>query len=155
MTTTPLPAVLHILGWELLRLRAYKDAVGKWTIGWGHLILPNEQHLLKGEITRQQAHALFLVDLVRKEREVNAAIPKVLLEDYQRGALVAFCFNSGVAALGPTMGLGKALREGQFSDVPDEMRRWVYGTDEKTGRKVRLTGLVARREDEVALWEGA
>lgn len=52
------------------------------------------------------------------------------------------------------MGLGKALREGRFDDVPREMRRWVYGTDKATGKKMKIAGLVARREDEIVLWEG-
>jgi len=148
----PLPAVLHILGWEQLRLRAYKDAVGKWTIGWGHLILPEEGHLLKGEITRAVAHQLFLRDLAEKVAGVDRALPSVRLLEHQRGALAAFTFNSGTGALGPSMGLGKALREGRYSDVPAEMRRWVHGTVK--GKKVKLAGLVSRREDEVVLWEG-
>lgn len=149
----PLPAVLHILGWEQLRLRAYPDAVGKMTIGWGHLILlPEEAYLLKGEIDRPTANQIFLGDLAAKVAGVDRAIPSVRLQEHQRGALVAFTFNSGTGALGATMGLGKALREGRFGDVPTEMRRWVHGT--VRGKKVKLAGLVSRREDEVALWEG-
>lgn len=149
----PLPAVLHILAWEQLRLRAYQDAVGKWTIGWGHLILPGEENLLRGEITRERANQLFEQDLAEKVAGVDRALPGVDLQAHQRGTLVAFTFNSGTGALGPTMGLGRALREGRFQDVPEEMKRWVYGTH--NGAKVRLAGLIERREAEARLWEGA
>lgn len=145
----PLPHVLHILGWEQLRLLPYGDAGGKPTIGWGHLILPGED--LHREITRAEAHALFLKDLVAKEAQVDRAIPAVRLTEGQRGTLVAFCYNSGTEPLLPSNGLGKALREGRYSDVPAEFQRWVYVTD-KAGKKIKSAGLVARREDEVALW---
>jgi len=153
----PLPQVLHILGWEQLRLLPDLDAGGKATIGWGHLILPGED--LHREITRAEAHALFLRDLQEKEAQVHRALPVVaglgtpwrLTED-QWGTLVAFCYNTGTEPLSGANGLGKALREGRYGDVPAEMRRWVYVTD-KAGKKVKSAGLSARREDEVALWQ--
>lgn len=148
----PLEATLCILSWEQLRLRPYADAVGKLTVGWGHLVLPGEDDLRK-EITRGRANELLLLDLARAERGVSVALPGLPLQDHQRGALVSFCFNTGHAALGETMGLGRALREGRYRDVPAEMRRWVKGTT-PDGRKVTLAGLVERREMEVALWKG-
>ncbi|WP_143338873.1 glycoside hydrolase family protein, partial [Cronobacter sakazakii] len=41
-TNTGVPGVELIKSFEGLRLDKYQDAIGKWTIGYGHLILPNE-----------------------------------------------------------------------------------------------------------------
>jgi len=45
------------------RLTAYKDAAGYWTIGIGHLIKSNEQHLIGATITADQSDTLFKMDL--------------------------------------------------------------------------------------------
>ena len=37
--------------------------------------------------------------------------------------------------------------------IPNEFRRWVYGTDPKTGAKIKLPGLVKRREWEAQMYE--
>nr|WP_242389724.1 lysozyme [Kosakonia cowanii] len=48
--------VALIKSFEGLRLEKYRDAVGKWTIGYGHLILPNEN--FPRPITEAEADAL-------------------------------------------------------------------------------------------------
>lgn len=42
-------------------LTPYRDSLGYWTIGYGHLIKPNEQYLMNG-ITAEQAEELFKMD---------------------------------------------------------------------------------------------
>ena len=37
--------------------------------------------------------------------------------------------------------------------IPDEFRRWVYGTDPITKKKIKLPGLVKRREWEAQMYE--
>ena len=37
--------------------------------------------------------------------------------------------------------------------IPDEFRRWVYGTDPVTKKKIKLPGLVKRREWEASMYE--
>ena len=59
--------------YEALRLKPYQDSVGKWTIGYGHVILPNEQYLMDG-ITKETAENLLRNDLVNAEKTINKAV---------------------------------------------------------------------------------
>lgn len=144
----PLDAVLLILSWEQLRLTRYRDGVGKWTIGWGHLMHDGDAH----EITRETANRLFLADLARTEAAVRRALGNIHLEDQQFGTLVSFTFNVGADNLAAST-LLQLIKDGELEGVPDQLRRWVYGTD-RSGRKVKLAGLVERRESEARLWIG-
>ena len=42
--------------------KAYKDQLGFLTIGYGHLILSNEKHLLEREINKTELEKIFLKD---------------------------------------------------------------------------------------------
>lgn len=139
---------------EELRLKPYDDRTGKTvktraeckgkpTIGWGHVILPDEDDLFKG-ITERQAEAIFRKDIAPRERNV-AALVKVPLTQNQFDALVLFEFNTG--RLGSSTLLRK-LNEGNYAAVPQQMKRWIYDDG------VRNAGLVARRNEEIALWKG-
>ena len=43
---------------EGIRNKAYKDSKGLWTIGVGHLIKPDEQHLITATLTDEQVQDL-------------------------------------------------------------------------------------------------
>lgn len=45
----------------------YKDSLGFWTIGYGHLITPNENLMA---ITEEHADGLLLVDITKAQRDV-------------------------------------------------------------------------------------
>jgi lysozyme len=149
MMKTPIEAVLLILSYEQLRLRRYKDAVGKETIGWGHLCLPPPRDGWQ-EITREKANELFLVDLVTVERGVTRRLdevypgPGILVPELCYGALVSLAFNVGAAGLGS--GLLAAVRD-DIHAVPDWIRKY-----DKAGGRV-LAGLTERRDAEARLWE--
>lgn len=70
------------------------------------------------------------------------------LTDNQFSALASFVYNTGSLYLksGHPTGILRAVREGRFSDVPAELRRWT-----RAGGQT-LPGLVRRREAEAALW---
>lgn len=164
---TPPEALMTIAAWEQLRLKPYTCASGKRTIGWGHVILPGED--LEREITRAEAVKLFVKDVDKTEEQLihhdfAYAIAQFRVnqrrESLMLGALVSFVFNIGMTKLltagpnGSHSGVARMIKEMRPSDVPTELRRWVHGTNPATGKKEKLAGLVARREDEVALWEG-
>ena len=49
---------------EGLRLRAYRDAVGIWTIGYGHTSRAGPPKVTRGmKITRKQADEIFAADV--------------------------------------------------------------------------------------------
>ena len=130
-----------IKSFESLRLRAYRDPVGIWTVGYGHTgpdVYPGL------EISKAEAEQLLADDLRESEDGVGEQVT-VPLNDNQFSALVSFAFNAGNGALkGST--LRKKLNRKDYKGAADEFRKWVYGTI--GGRKVLLPGLVRRRAQE-------
>ena len=128
--------------------RRYRDPVGKWTIGIGHLIVPGDPYTDKTVLTHDQAVEQLLQDLEQARTGIMRNYPGFTgLTKSQQEALVSWVFNLGIGRfLESTM--FKRLKAQQFDAVPSEMNRWVYGTLED-GTRVKLPGLVKRRR-----WEG-
>lgn len=141
--------------WEGLATHVYLDSGGQPTIGIGHLLTTAERNsgtiLIQGQtvnyqngLTDQQCWDLLEQDLAVAEKAVNEAV-KVPLNQNQFDALVSFVFNVGAGAFrGST--LLKLLNQGQYDQVPEQLKRWV-----KDNGKV-VQGLVNRREQEIVLW---
>ncbi|WP_254493835.1 lysozyme [Bartonella sp. B1099] len=131
--------------WEGLRLNAYKDAIGVWTIGYGHTNSAGKPFVRKGmTITEKQAEELLCKDLRQFENAVERTVT-VSLTDEQFAALVSFCYNVGTTAFCNST-LLKKLNQGEYEAVPAELQKWT-----KAGGK-RLQGLVHRRVAEAGLW---
>ncbi|WP_455480556.1 lysozyme [Bartonella sp. B12(2025)] len=131
--------------WEGLRLSAYKDTTGVWTIGYGHTSASGKPFVHKGmAITEKQAEELLCQDLRQFENTVEQAVI-VSLNHYQFTALVSFCYNVGIEAFCNST-LLKKLNNGDYEAVPTELQKWT-----KAGGK-RLQGLVHRRAAEAGLW---
>lgn len=79
---------------EGYRNKAYKDSKGLWTIGVGHLIKPDEQHLLTATLTDKQVEDLLKSDLKWCSEAVESSV-KVPLTQKQFDALYSLCFNIG------------------------------------------------------------
>lgn len=125
---------------EGLRLEAYRDIVGVPTIGYGRTV-----NVRMGDvITKELAEKFLMEDLGVYGRCVEEAV-KVPLNDNQFSALVSFTYNVGCSAFESST-LLRLLNLGEYSQVPDQLRRW-----NKAGGRV-VNGLVRRREAEVNLW---
>ena len=131
-----------IRDFEGFRTHAYQDAVGVWTIGYGHTKNVHEGDI----ISSAQAEALLVKELKEYENYVNDLVT-VPLFDYQFDALVSWTYNLGPTNLKSSTML-KVLNEGKYDEVPDQMRRW-----NRAGGKV-LEGLVIRRDHEAKLFAG-
>lgn len=118
----------------------YMDAAGLPTIGYGHLLRPNEAEMFRRGISHEAAIALLNKDVEAAERSVLRLIT-VPLTNGQFDALVSFTFNLGGGALQRSTLRRKVNRE-EHDDVPAEFLRWVWA-----GRK-KLRGLVKRRQAE-------
>jgi len=58
----------HLKRWEGLRLQAYPDVKGVWTIGYGHTSAAGTPYVQKGlKITAEQAETIFARDLGQYE----------------------------------------------------------------------------------------
>ena len=139
-------AGIDLIGqFEGLRLNAYDDGVGVWTIGWGTTVYPNGQKVKKGDkITLEQAKQYKAHDLAKFEKAVNDAV-KVPLNQNQFNALVSLAYNIGVSAFSYST-LVKSLNEGNYKAAADQFLVWV-----NAGGK-RMQGLVNRRNKERELF---
>lgn len=131
----------HIKRWEGLKLEAYRDVGGVWTIGYGS----TGSHVHEGmTISKAQAEALLRADLERFEDAVDRLV-KVPLSDERFAALVSLAYNIGVGAFQRST-LLKVLNAGRYDDVPAQIMRW-----NRVGKKV-VDGLTNRRAAECGLW---
>nr|DAP56830.1 MAG TPA: Lysozyme [Caudoviricetes sp.]DAU40445.1 MAG TPA: Lysozyme [Caudoviricetes sp.] len=135
--------------WEGLRLKAYQDEAGVWTIGYGHTSRAGAPEVTKGmTITEAQANQILLKDLAKFEARVSSLV-KVPLNDFQYATLVAFDLNIG--SLHESTLLRK-LNAGNYAAVPSELAKWVYTTVPGTKKKIKSKGLINRRAAEAGLW---
>ena len=129
-----------IKSFEGLRLSAYRDPVGIWTIGYG-----TTRGVREGmQITERMADELLLGDVAYFENVVRSLV-KVSLTDNEFSALVSFVYNLGEGNLSRST-LLKKLNAGDKAGAADEFLRW-----NRAGGKA-LRGLTRRREAERALF---
>ncbi len=141
-------ALALIARFEGCRLEAYRDAVGVWTIGYGHTSMAGPPQVHAGmRITRREAEEILRRDVERFARDVRRVLGSAGdgLTSNQFGALVSFAYNVGIGNLKRSSVL-RAVREGRHEDVPRLLLQWT-----KAGGR-RLRGLVRRRQAEGRLW---
>jgi lysozyme len=126
---------------EGLRLTAYQDSVGVWTIGHGHTGADVHPGLT---ITQSEASALLLKDMDNAVADVNRLV-KVSLTQNQFDALVDFVFNAGAGNFSGST-LLRNLNAGNYAAAAAQFARWVHA-----GTQTR-PGLVARRKAEQRLF---
>jgi lysozyme len=134
--------VRFIAGFEGFVNHPYQDAVGVWTIGYGHTG-PGVRDM--GKITPQRGLQLLAGDVRVAESGVNAL--GLTLTQNQFDALVSIVFNCGAGILKATAALGRALRAPGMAGVPAAIRLYTHA-----GGHV-LAGLVTRRNAEAELWQ--
>jgi len=80
---------------EGVRLKAYKDSVGVWTIGVGHTSAAGAPKVTSTlRITEEECDEIFSRDIVQYENAVNDAV-KITITQQEFDALVSLCFNIG------------------------------------------------------------
>lgn len=133
-----------VCGFEGLRLKAYDDGVGVWTIGYGTTVI-NGVKVKKGDTcTAEQAKSYMAQDLKKFESAVNTAV-KVPLNQNQFDALVSLTYNIGNGAFKSST-LLKKLNAKDYKGAAAEFPKW-----NKAGGRV-LNGLVKRRKIEMELF---
>jgi len=148
--TRPIPqqAIDFIKAHEGWRSRAYICPAGKLTIGWGHTGPDVHKGWVIPKVKGEELLAADLQDAARKLRACAGAVIDELT-DNQYAALLSFVLNLGAVS---SWTIWKVLKARAFEQVPVQLIRFVYGTDPKTGKKVKMSGLVTRRAEEVKLW---
>ena len=127
---------------EGARNRAYKDSKGLWTIGVGHLIKADEQHLINATLTDEQVQELLRSDLKWCSEAVESSV-RVPLSQNQFDALYSLCFNIGETNFKKST-VVKKINENDLKGAADAILMW---------NKPEV--LVNRRKRERALFLGA
>ena len=132
--------------YEGLRLFAYQDSIGLWTIGYGTTVYPNGKRVAKGDAcTVEQADSYIRHDVDKFEKGVNDLV-HVPLNQNQFDALVSFAYNLGLGNLGSST-LLKLVNKSQFDAAVNEFQKWC-----RAGGKV-VAGLTVRRKAESNLFK--
>jgi lysozyme len=141
-----------IKNFEGLRLTAYRDIAGVWTIGYGSTRYHDGRPVKPGDklASEQQASALFSNTLGQYEDAVNQSV-RVPLTQCQFDALVSFTYNEGTGALKAST-LLKKLNGEDYTGAADQFLVWDKITDPQTGEKVLCQTLAARRKEERKLF---
>lgn len=145
MQQTVLLASELIKHFEGLHLEPYRDPVGFWTIGYGHLIT-RDRTVSKPPMVLSEGQCIELLqkDLQQTLQSVLRLV-RVSLTSGQCAALVDFCFNLGAGNLQVST-LLRLLNRGQYDMAALQFPRWVYAG----ARQMR--GLYRRRIAEQTLF---
>ena len=128
---------------EGLRLEAYQDCAGIWTVGYGHTgrdVSPGRR------VSEFEAEVLLRVDLRDAVACVNRYVEEPI-EQHHFDALVDFCYNAGRGNFVRSSLLAK-LNLGDFYGAAAQFGQWVNAN----GKPV--AGLVRRRAAEADLFRG-
>lgn len=137
-------AVELIERFEGFRRKAAKLPNGGWTIGFGHTRTAREG----AEVTREDAEALLLYDLIGVSHAVNEKIFTPLTQN-QFDALTAFAFSIGVENF-ETSAVLRRVNEGQMLAAAYAMEMWRRAP--VGGEMIVVDALVRRRAAEKALF---
>jgi len=142
---------------EGIRLKPYRCPARLWTVGVGHVIVPEHAKVpFEGRLalpvppawnrtlTMDEVNAILQTDLARFEAGVRRLCPAGLT-DSRFGALVSFAFNVGLGNL-QRSSIRMKHNRGDYAGAADAFLMW-----NKAAGKV-LPGLVKRRNDERALY---
>lgn len=141
-----------IKNFEGLRLNAYRDVAGVWTIGYGSTRFHDGKKVKPGDrlASETQADALFRNTLGQYEDAVNQNV-KVPVTQNQFDSLVSFAYNEGTGAFRGSTLLVK-LNEANYSAAAIHFLAWDKITDPATGNKIVCDTLVKRRKEESQLF---
>jgi len=130
-----------VMHFEGFRTKAYQDSNGKWTIGVGHLIRPQDRYMLHRELSEAEVIGLLHQDLKKCSDALESAI-KVMVNRTQADALHSLCHN-----IGPDRMIRSEviyyLNQGDKQKAADAFMNWT------------TPGLKKRRQAERALFLAA
>lgn len=118
MNITP-AGVAFIRSKEGLKLTAYRDKTGLWTIGYGHTLTAKQSMT----ITPEEAENLLQSDVGRTVNQVTRILGDTTVTQPQFDALVSFAFNVGSHRF-LTSTLLKYLKAGDVQAAADQFAVW-------------------------------
>ena len=136
---------------EGMRLKAYQDSAGIWTIGYGSIVYEDQKPVKKGDvITQRRADKLIEREISFKSAKVNAALGNVIVNQNQFNALVSFVYNVGTGALLSSTLLKRVKANPADPKIRDAFMMWNKA--HVNGKLVAVKGLTKRRAEEADLY---
>ena len=130
-----------VSAWEGCKLKPYEDVIGVWTVGYGHVLLPDEQRCTW---TQARADEQLDMDLADHGERLSPFIIKVSTQQ-QFDALLSLAFNCGISGIGNS-GLMTCHNNGDFMACANRFRLW------KRAGGHDVPGLLKRREAERTIY---
>lgn len=131
---------------EGLRLKAYRDSVGIWTIGVGNIVYEDGSKVKQGDtITAERARTLFEGTACQFSFKVNKMVKKPVTQN-QFNALVSLAYNIGLGAFEKSTLLRLVNNNPNDANIAKEFLKW-----KNAGGKV-IQGLLNRRIKESAVY---
>lgn len=132
-----------IKSFEGLRLGAYQDIRGIWTVGYGHTGPDVHAGLV---INEREAEQYLLGDLLEAQHDVEQAVAGTPTTDNQFSAMVSLTYNIGGANFRKSSVL-KYHRMGKNKLAAGAFLLWI-----NAGKMKKVPGLVRRRNTEAKLY---
>lgn len=125
---------------EGIRFKPYKDIAGIWTVCAG---ITGPDVVLGKTYTQKECDLLLQKHIKHAATAVDKAV-KVEIPASMRAAMYSFTFNAGVGAFQKSTML-KLINQGKLYEACDELWKWTYYRNPKTGKREKSKGLHNRR----------
>lgn len=136
---------------EGLKLEAYQDSAGIWTIGYGSILYEDRSHVKAGDkITIDKAFHLLSKEVEEKSEAVRKVVKPGTLTQNQFDALVSFAYNVGTEALKTSTLLKRVNANPSDPTIREAFLMW--NKVHRDGKLVAVEGLTKRREEEADLY---
>lgn len=140
------------------RLAPYRDSLGNWTVGVGHLLTGSELERFvnpatgnaRKTLTEAECADLLLGDIIGAENNLNRVFPGWLgLDDVRQRAMLNLSFNLG-SRLGKFVGFLRCVEDRQWPEAAAHLKnsRW-WGQVKSRGPRI------AHMITAGTAWEGA
>lgn len=145
---------------EGFKEKAYQDTGGVWTVGPGITTFSNGNPVKAGDVVTLEQGMQELQNHI--ETKVVPKLSKKIpnwneMSENQKAALISFSYNVGenfFNAKGFETITDALSDPAKWGNVPDALAQYNKATDQKTGKKIVLPGLVKRRSNEARIWLG-
>ena len=110
--------------------KIYKDSLGFPTIGYGHLVLPEEQWEEGKEYSKEQLEHVFKTDFNNAVGQATGLMDGMNLDDKAREVIIEMVFQLGVGGVGKFKKMWEALRKKDYGEASFQMMdsRWAKQT---------------------------
>ena len=110
--------------------KIYKDSLGFATIGYGHLVLPEEQWEEGKEYSKEQLEHVFKNDFNNALAHANSLMDGMDLDDKAREVIIEMVFQLGVGGVGKFKKMWEALKNKDYGEASFQMMdsRWAKQT---------------------------